>query len=167
MKMDYPTFLGLSIRKALAFVESISIPGFEEAISGLRNRLKFLDTVGLHYLSLDRSYSSLSGGESQRVRLATQVGMGLVGVTYVLDEPTVGLHPANTRELLDSLVELRDRGNSVIVVEHDPDVMEAADHLVEIGPGAGEAGGRIIFQGTVEEAKKAGGSSTTHPGTSQ
>jgi excinuclease ABC subunit A len=160
MKMDYPTFLGLSIRKALAFVESISIPGFEEAISGLRNRLKFLDTVGLHYLSLDRSYSSLSGGESQRVRLATQVGMGLVGVTYVLDEPTVGLHPANTRELLDSLVELRDRGNSVIVVEHDPDVMEAADHLVEIGPGAGEAGGRIIFQGTVEEAKKAGGSST-------
>jgi excinuclease ABC subunit A len=156
--MDYPTFLGLSIREALAFVESITIPGFEEAISGLLNRLKFLDTVGLHYLSLDRSYSSLSGGESQRVRLATQVGMGLVGVTYVLDEPTVGLHPANTRELLDSLVELRDRGNSVIIVEHDPDVMQAADHLVEIGPGAGESGGRIIFEGTVEEAKKTGGS---------
>jgi excinuclease ABC subunit A len=151
--VDYPQFLGYSLQEALDFVNSLSLPGFGDALEGLRNRLKFLNQVGLHYLSLDRSYTSLSGGEAQRVRLATQVGMGLVGVTYVLDEPTVGLHPANTVELLGSLQDLKARGNSVIVVEHDPDIIAASDQLVEIGPGAGEAGGQIVFQGTVEEAK--------------
>jgi excinuclease ABC subunit A len=148
----YPQFLQRTLGEAQTFVEGLDLPGFEEAISGLRNRLRFLNEVGLHYLSLDRPYAGLSGGEAQRVRLATQVGMGLVGVTYVLDEPTVGLHPANTEDLLRTLTDLRDRGNSVIVVEHDPDMIRAADHLLEIGPGAGEAGGRVVFSGAVGEA---------------
>ncbi|MEX0330514.1 MAG: excinuclease ABC subunit UvrA [Puniceicoccaceae bacterium] len=152
--LSYSEFLGYSLRDALTFVESLELPGFEDAVNGLRNRLVFLNEVGLHYLSLARPYGSLSGGEAQRVRLATQVGMGLVGVTYVLDEPTIGLHPANTRKLIATLEGLRERGSSVIVVEHDPDVIEAADHLLEIGPGAGEAGGEVIFQGTVSAAKK-------------
>ncbi|NDV62945.1 excinuclease ABC subunit UvrA [Puniceicoccales bacterium CK1056] len=150
----YTEFLGGTLGEAQAFVEGLKLPGFEEAIKGLHNRLQFLNEVGLSYLSLDRSYASLSGGEAQRVRLATQVGMGLVGVTYVLDEPTIGLHPANTADLLRTLTDLRDRGNSVIVVEHDPDVIRASDHLLEIGPGAGEAGGELVFQGTVKEATK-------------
>jgi excinuclease ABC subunit A len=150
----YHHFLSCSIREALGIVESLQLPGFDEAVNGLLSRLRFLDEVGLHYLSLDRPYATLSGGEAQRVRLATQVGMGLVGVTYVLDEPTVGLHPANTRELIETLTGLRERGSSVIVVEHDPDVIAAADHLIEIGPGAGEAGGRVVFQGTVAEARQ-------------
>ncbi len=150
--MAYHEFLRLSIREALGFVRGLDLTGFEEATDGLESRLKFLNEVGLHYLTLNRSYASLSGGESQRVRLATQVGMGLVGVTYVLDEPTVGLHPENTRELLGSLVELRDRGNSVVVVEHDPDIISASDHLIEVGPGAGGAGGEIVYQGTVRGA---------------
>jgi excinuclease ABC subunit A len=149
---SYPDFLQASLGEALDFVTQLKIPGFEEAVNGLRSRLEFLNSVGLHYLSLDRSYASLSGGEAQRTRLATQVGMGLVGVTYVLDEPTIGLHPANTKDLLGTLTDLRDRGNSVIVVEHDPDVIRASDHLLEIGPGAGEAGGSVVFQGTVSEA---------------
>ena len=153
-ELSYPEFLHYSLKEALAFVESLQLPGFEDAVNGLRSRLKFLNEVGLHYLSLERPYGSLSGGEAQRVRLATQVGMGLVGVTYVLDEPTVGLHPANTRDLIATLVDLRERGSSVIVVEHDADVIDAADHLLEIGPGAGEAGGEVVFQGTVAEAKK-------------
>ena len=150
--MSYDRFLQGTLGESLRFVEQLGLPGFEEAIHGLRHRLSFLNEVGLHYLSLDRSYASLSGGEAQRVRLATQVGMGLVGVTYVLDEPTIGLHPANTKDLLQTLTGLRESGNSVIVVEHDPDVIKASDHLLEIGPGAGEAGGRLVFQGTVEEA---------------
>lgn len=148
----YHEFLRLSTRDALEFVHSLQLGGFKEATDGLASRLKFLNEVGLHYLTLNRSYASLSGGESQRVRLATQVGMGLVGVTYVLDEPTVGLHPENTRELLNSLTGLRDRGNSVVVVEHDPDVIHAADHLIEVGPGAGNAGGEIVYEGTVRDA---------------
>jgi excinuclease ABC subunit A len=150
--LSFPEFLSYSLQEALAFIDSVDLPGFDDAVNGLRSRLGFLNEVGLHYLSLDRPYGSLSGGEAQRVRLATQVGMGLVGVTYVLDEPTVGLHPANTRELIATLEDLRERGSSVLVVEHDQDVIEAADHLLEIGPGAGEAGGRVVFQGTVEEA---------------
>jgi len=148
----FPQFLNASLGEALAFVSDLELPAFAEAVNGLRSRLKFLHDVGLDYLTLDRAYSTLSGGESQRVRLATQVGMGLVGVTYVLDEPTIGLHPANTRDLLHTLNGLRDRGNSVIVVEHDPDVIREADCLLEIGPGAGEAGGRLVFTGTVAEA---------------
>ncbi len=123
-----------------------------EVILGLESRLRFLVQVGLGYLSLDRPYHSLSGGEAQRVRLATQLGMGLVGVAYVLDEPTIGLHAHDTRRLIATLLELRDSGNAVIVVEHDPDVMLAADHLIEMGPGAGESGGRVIFEGSPEAA---------------
>ena len=149
---SYPDFMRCSLREAAAFVESLDLPGFEEAVNGLRSRLRFLNEVGLHYLSLDRPYSTLSGGESQRARLATQVGMGLVGVTYVLDEPTVGLHPANTADLLRTLEDLRARGNSVLVVEHDPDVIRAAGLLVEIGPGAGQAGGEVVFTGTPQAA---------------
>ncbi len=158
--LSYPDFLRGTIREALAFAESLELAGFEEALQGLRSRLRFLEEVGLHYLSLDRPYATLSGGEAQRVRLATQVGMGLVGVTYILDEPTIGLHPADTRRLLDTLGSLTRRGNSVIVVEHDPDVIRASDHLIELGPGAGEAGGRVVFQGTVKQAMAAAASQT-------
>jgi excinuclease ABC subunit A len=158
--LSYSEFLGFSLKEALAFVESLDLVGFDDAVNGLESRLRFLNEVGLHYLSLGRPYGSLSGGEAQRVRLATQVGMGLVGVTYVLDEPTVGLHPANTAELISTLEDLRERGSSVLVVEHDPDVIEAADHIIEIGPGAGEAGGGIVFEGSVAAALKSSKSQT-------
>jgi excinuclease ABC subunit A len=121
-----------------------------DAVNGLHQRLGFLDQVGLGYLSLDRPYRTLSGGEAQRARLATQLGMGLVGVTYVLDEPTVGLHPADHDRLLTVLRGLRDRGNTVIVVEHDADTLLACDHLIEIGPGPGVDGGEMIFAGNLK-----------------
>lgn len=152
-RCSFTTFMQQSLSEALNFVERLKLPPFEEAVAGLRNRLQFLNRVGLGYLSLNRTYASLSGGEAQRVRLATQVGMGLCGVTYVLDEPTIGLHPANTAELLQTLKELRDRGNTLVVVEHDPDVIRACDHLVEVGPGAGEAGGELVFSGTLRAAE--------------
>ncbi len=123
-------------------------------------RLLFLDRVGLGYLSLDRPADSLSGGELQRVRLASQIGSGLVGVGYVLDEPTAGLHPADTDRLLASLADLRDRGNSVIVVEHDEATIRAADWVVDLGPGAGPDGGRIVAQGTPADLIEAGASAT-------
>lgn len=151
---SFSTFMGESLSTALDFVQALRLPGFEEAVNGLRSRLQFLNQVGLQYLSLDRPYATLSGGESQRVRLATQVGMGLCGVTYVLDEPTVGLHPANTADLLETLRDLRNRGNTLVVVEHDPDIIRACDHLVEIGPGAGEAGGNLIFEGPLKAAEQ-------------
>ena len=109
----------------------------EDALYGLMQRLGFIEQVGLGYLTLDRSYRSLSGGEAQRARLATQLGMGLVGVTYALDEPSVGLHPADHGKLLKVLEGLRDKGNTVIVVEHDADTLMACDHLIEIGPRPG------------------------------
>lgn len=124
----------------------------EEVVRGLQGRIRFLVEVGLGYLSLGRSFHTLSGGETQRVRLATQLGMGLVGVTYILDEPTIGLHPIDAERLLSTLEAMRDRGNAVIVVEHEPLILEAADHLIEIGPGAGEEGGRLLFAGTPGEA---------------
>jgi excinuclease ABC subunit A len=148
----FAEFMDMTLESALRFVEQLDLPAFAEAVGGLRSRLRFLNRVGLGYLSLNRPYGSLSGGEAQRVRLATQVGMGLCGVTYVLDEPTIGLHPANTAELLDTLKDLRDRGNTLVVVEHDPEVLRACDHLVEIGPGAGESGGELVFCGTLAEA---------------
>lgn len=124
----------------------------DEVVDGLESRLRFLAEVGLGYLSLGRSYHTLSGGESQRVRLATQLGMGLVGVTYILDEPTIGLHPSDAKRLLKTLFAMRDHGNTVVVVEHEDTVVEAADHLIEIGPGAGENGGHLVFEGTPKEA---------------
>ncbi len=171
--LGFTDFMRMNLAEALEFVRGVKPggPGWQaskfeglapdgerrvaklgEIFGGLEQRLRFLNQVGLHYLSFDRSYASLSGGESQRVRLATQLGMGLVGVTYVLDEPTIGLHPRDTARLVDSLRDLRDRGNAVVVVEHDPDVMEAADRIIEIGPGAGARGGRLLFSGTVAEA---------------
>ena len=120
----------------------------EEVVKEIRDRLQFMLNVGLHYLTLDRSAPSLSGGESQRIRLASQIGCGLVGVLYILDEPSIGLHARDNRSLLDTLVELRDMGNTVLVVEHDAATMETADWIVDLGPGAGILGGEIVAAGT-------------------
>ncbi len=151
-----PDFLAFDVESAMAFLETLPRDGAGgsargEVLEGIRNRLRFLHQVGLGYITLEREYSTLSGGEAQRVRLATQLGMGLVGVVYVLDEPSIGLHPADNQNLIRTLLELRDRGNSVLVVEHDEDTMLAADQVIELGPGAGDAGGRLLFQGTPAE----------------
>ena len=116
--------------------------------------MAFLVNVGLDYLSLDRSAETLSGGEAQRIRLASQIGAGLVGVMYILDEPSIGLHQRDNERLLNTLFHLRDLGNTVIVVEHDEDAMRSADHLVDIGPGAGVHGGEIVATGTPQEVIK-------------
>lgn len=125
----------------------------ERIITEISSRLQFLNNVGLDYLSLDRSADTLSGGESQRIRLASQIGSGLTGVMYVLDEPSIGLHQRDNDRLLDTLKHLRDIGNSVIVVEHDQDAISLADYVVDMGPGAGEHGGHIIAQGTPQSIK--------------
>lgn len=152
---SFDSFLSQSASSAWSFVsedlsENDQCEQVMDAVNGLRQRLGFLDQVGLGYLSLDRPYRTLSGGEAQRSRLATQLGMGLVGVTYVLDEPTVGLHSADHDRLLTVLRGLRDRGNTVIVVEHDADTLLACDYLLEIGPGPGVAGGELVFAGTLK-----------------
>jgi len=144
----------MTVRESYHFFEGINLkPGQEkiahEILSELRRRLKFLVEVGLGYLTLSRSVSTLSGGESQRIRLATQLGSKLVGVTYILDEPTIGLHHQDTAKLIRMLEGLRDLGNTVLVVEHDEQVIRSADHVVEIGPGAGEHGGKILYSGKV------------------
>ncbi|MEN8138931.1 MAG: excinuclease ABC subunit UvrA [Bacteroidota bacterium] len=125
-----------------------------EIIKEIRDRLQFLIDVGLNYLALNRSSKSLSGGEAQRIRLATQIGSQLVGVLYILDEPSIGLHQRDNERLIKSLQKLRDVGNSIIVVEHDKDMIEQADHVLDIGPGAGRHGGEVVSQGTPEEIKK-------------
>jgi excinuclease ABC subunit A len=125
----------------------VAVPLIDEIL----RRLEFLAKVGVNYLSLDRPADTLSGGELQRVRLATSIGSGLVGVCYVLDEPTIGLHPRDNQRLLDALCDLRDQGNSVLVVEHDEAMMRRADHIIDIGPGAGDAGGRIVAEGTIHQ----------------
>ena len=122
-----------------------------EILKELRTRVDFLLQVGLGYLSLDRPSASLSGGESQRIRLATQIGSQLVNVLYILDEPSIGLHQRDNCKLIESLKQLRDIGNTVMVVEHDSDMMLAADYIVDIGPKAGRKGGEVVFQGTPEE----------------
>ncbi|MGE9292757.1 MAG: excinuclease ABC subunit UvrA, partial [Puniceicoccales bacterium] len=154
--VSFTDFIGLGIERAREFIETLSRGGDKyksaaDAVRGLRERLGFLSEVGLEYLTLDRGYATLSGGEAQRVRLATQLGMGLVGVAYILDEPSIGLHPVDNQRLIETLTGLRDRGNAVLVVEHDADTMRVADQLIELGPGAGDTGGELIFQGTVEE----------------
>lgn len=126
----------------------------EEIVKEIRTRISFLNDVGLGYLSLDRGTKTLSGGESQRIRLATQIGSQLVGVLYILDEPSIGLHQRDNHKLIEALLKLRDLGNSVIVVEHDRDMMEHADYIIDMGPGAGKHGGEIISQGTPKEIKK-------------
>jgi excinuclease ABC subunit A len=123
----------------------------DKILQEIRTRLQFLDEVGLDYLTLDRLTSTLSGGESQRIQLATSLGSHLVGALYVLDEPSIGLHPRDTQRLIDILKSLRDLGNTVLVVEHDPDTIQAADRVLDLGPGAGELGGRLLFSGTYKE----------------
>lgn len=147
-------FLKMTVPEALAFVRELkkntALEAVEDARAGLEKRLCFLETTGLSYLTLDRAYATLSGGEIQRVRLAAQLGLGLVGVTYILDEPSIGLHPSDHARLIAQLKDLRDRGNTVLVVEHDRDTILAADHVIEIGPGAGTQGGELVFSGTLD-----------------
>ncbi len=150
---SFAEFTASDIRHALEFMRSLLVllpatDAVREVLDGVTQRLLFLNETGLGYLTLDREYTTLSGGEAQRVRLATQLGMGLVGVIYVLDEPSVGLHPHDNQRLLTTLRELRDRGNTVLVVEHDADTIRIADELIELGPGAGTEGGQILFQGS-------------------
>ncbi len=151
-----PQLTARSIGELLDFFNRLELQGAQahiadKIIKEIRSRLQFLVNVGLDYLTLDRSADSLSGGEAQRIRLASQIGAGLVGVMYVLDEPSIGLHQRDNDRLLATLTHLRDLGNTVIVVEHDEDAIRAADHVVDIGPGAGVHGGRIMAQGTPEE----------------
>ncbi len=146
----------LSIGKLVDFLEGMELTRQQELIGGqilkeIRARVSFLMEVGLDYLNLSRATGSLSGGEAQRIRLATQIGSGLVGVAYILDEPSIGLHQRDNEKLLGTLEHLRDLGNTVIVVEHDEETMRAADYLVDIGPGAGEHGGEVVASGTVED----------------
>ena len=142
----------LSVRDAVTFFTDLTLPGWRgeiavKIVKEIRDRLGFLDNVGLEYLTLDRSAETLSGGESQRIRLASQVGSGLVGVMYILDEPSIGLHQRDNQRLLDTLIRLRDLGNTVIVVEHDEDAIRQADYVVDLGPGAGVHGGRVVAEG--------------------
>jgi excinuclease ABC subunit A len=150
---NLPSLTHLPIRSGLEFFDRLDLPGRRGEVAAkivkeIRDRMQFLVNVGLDYLTLDRSAETLSGGEAQRIRLASQVGAGLVGVMYVLDEPSIGLHQRDNERLLKTLIHLRDLGNTVIVVEHDEDAIRLADHVVDIGPGAGVHGGRIIAQGT-------------------
>ena len=130
--------------------------GLKDVMSEITKRLQFLIDVGLDYLTLDRASSTLSGGEMQRIRLATQIGSGLTGVLYVLDEPTIGLHPRDNERLIGTLKGLRDRGNTVVIVEHDEEMMRAADYIVDLGPGAGREGGKVMYQGDFKGLLKAG-----------
>ena len=148
----------LTLRESLDYFKGLQMSGAKGEIAAkvvreIGLRLKFLNDVGLNYLSLDRSAETLSGGESQRIRLASQIGSGLTGVMYVLDEPSIGLHQRDNERLIDTLTHLRDIGNSVLVVEHDEDMMRAADHVIDMGLGAGIHGGRVIAQGTFEDVK--------------
>ena len=148
----------MTLRECFAYFDSLQMQGARGEIASkvvreIGLRLKFLNDVGLNYLSLDRSAETLSGGESQRIRLASQIGSGLTGVMYVLDEPSIGLHQRDNDRLIDTLKHLRDIGNSVLVVEHDEDMMRAADHVIDMGLGAGVHGGRVIAQGTFDDVK--------------
>jgi excinuclease ABC subunit A len=153
-----PEVTHLTVGRALGFFSELSLGGWRgevaaKIVKGVTERLRFLSDVGLDYLTLDRSAETLSGGESQRIRLASQVGSGLTGVMYTLDEPSIGLHQRDNRRLLATLKQLRDLGNTVIVVEHDEEAIEAADHVVDLGPGAGAHGGQLVAQGTPRDIK--------------
>ena len=146
----------MSVEKELAFMENLRLTGnmaivAEQIVKEIRSRLQFLQDVGLSYLTLTRSAGTLSGGESQRIRLATQIGSSLMGVLYILDEPSIGLHQRDNDKLLGTLKQLRDLGNTLIVVEHDEDTMRVADFIVDVGPGAGSHGGEIVATGTLED----------------
>jgi excinuclease ABC subunit A len=155
----------LSVREALPFLASLEFDETDGAVAAkvlfeLRRRLQYLTDVGLDYLTLDRAFASLSGGEAQRIALATALGTGLVGTLYVLDEPSIGLHPRDTNRLIDVLKALRDQGNTVLVVEHDRAIIKVADNVIDLGPGAGEQGGRVVFQGSYAELMRDGRSLT-------
>lgn len=160
-----PDFLALDVSRALLFVQGIlrepqKSLAIEDALKAISRRLFYMQELGLGYLSLNRAYSSLSGGESQRVRLATQLGMGLVGVLYILDEPSIGLHPADTEKLKKTLGDLKAQGNTVLVVEHDELLMRGCDHLIEMGPGPGDLGGAVTFEGSYKQCLLDGRSMT-------
>nr|MDJ0740760.1 excinuclease ABC subunit UvrA [Gammaproteobacteria bacterium] len=163
--VNLPAITAMAVERSLAFFERLDLPGKQGKIAAkiikeINDRLRFLVNVGLNYLTLDRSAETLSGGEAQRIRLASQIGAGLVGVMYVLDEPSIGLHQRDNERLLRTLTYLRDLGNTVIVVEHDEDAIRSADHIVDIGPGAGVHGGEIIAQGSVDDICAEGASIT-------
>ena len=154
--MSIAGFSDLSVVKALEFIDGLTLSEkdsliAERILKEIRARLGFLTSVGLGYLTLSRSAATLSGGETQRIRLATQIGSSLMGVLYILDEPSIGLHQRDNEKLLHTLKQLRDLGNTLIVVEHDEETMRAADHIIDIGPGAGVNGGRVVAQGSVED----------------
>jgi excinuclease ABC subunit A len=147
---------GETIADSIAFFDELSLTPREREIAGkilkeIRDRLGFLANVGIGYLNLSRGAASLSGGESQRIRLATQIGSKLMGVLYVLDEPSIGLHQRDNRKLIESLLELRDLGNTVIVVEHDEETIESADHVIDLGPRAGVHGGEVVAEGSLQQ----------------
>ncbi len=155
-KINLPTITSWATEDALSFFQTLKLPGHlatvgEKIINEINDRLRFLVNVGLDYLTLDRSADTLSGGEAQRIRLASQIGSGLVGVSYILDEPSIGLHQRDNQRLIETLNYLRDLGNTVIVVEHDEEAIRSADYVVDLGPGAGIHGGRIVAQGTPTE----------------
>ena len=155
----------LSVERAERFFADLNLDDFELKVAGkvlqeLRVRLRFLRSVGLEYLTLERAAATLSGGEGQRIRLATQIGSGLVGVLYILDEPSIGLHQRDNQRLLESLQRLRDLSNTVLVVEHDRDTINAADYVLDLGPGAGEHGGHVVAAGTPDEIRRQPGSLT-------
>ena len=145
----------MRISEALNFVKNMKLDGAKKKIAEkihkeINERLTFLEDVGLNYLTLERSADTLSGGEAQRIRLASQIGSGLVGVTYVLDEPSIGLHQRDNEKLIKTLNNLKNLGNTVIVVEHDEEAIRCADHIIDIGPGAGKHGGEICAEGNLE-----------------
>ncbi|MFW6237666.1 MAG: excinuclease ABC subunit UvrA, partial [Halanaerobiales bacterium] len=151
-------FTRFSIEEALAFLDDLDLEERKEFIAReilkeINNRLQFLANVGLEYLTLERSAASLSGGEAQRIRLATQIGSGLVGVLYILDEPSIGLHQRDNNRLINTLEHIRDLGNTVIVVEHDEETIRSADHIIDLGPGAGKNGGYIVAEGDLQQIK--------------
>ncbi len=157
--INLPTVTSWSTAKSLEFFQALKLPGHlaavgEKIVHEINERLKFLVNVGLDYLTLDRSAETLSGGEAQRIRLASQIGSGLVGVMYILDEPSIGLHQRDNRRLLDTLGYLRGLGNTVIVVEHDEEAIRSADHVVDLGPGAGTHGGKVVAQGTPSDIER-------------
>ena len=165
-KYSLPEIVGMTIGDALSFFKSLSLKGVKgeiavKIIKEIKERLTFLSDVGLNYLTLSRSAETLSGGEAQRIRLASQIGAGLVGVTYILDEPSIGLHQRDNKKLLSTLKRLKELGNTVIVVEHDQETIEEADHIIDIGPKAGIHGGEVCFSGSVESLKKAKNSLTS------
>ena len=158
-ELNIHEFCALTIEEAKGFIENILLSKQQrsvatEVLREIRNRLTFLVEVGLGYLTLNRESGTLSGGEAQRIRLGTQIGSGLAGVLYVLDEPSIGLHQRDNERLLATLQHLRDLGNTVVVVEHDEDTIRAADFIIDLGPGAGPRGGQIVASGSIQEIER-------------